>query len=126
MDIFQAPPEGLLAEVATPEEIARFVVAAAVNAPSCITRLLTTSVDHPADWIHAGQALQRVLLLASSGQVAAALHSQPLELPLLRDFIRTHLIDRAYPQMVLRFGATGERAVSVRRPVDEVLTARWD
>ena len=65
-------------------------------------------------------------LLASSGQVAAALHSQPLELPLLRDFIRVHLIDRAYPQMVVRFGVTGETAVNVRRPVEDVLTAKWD
>jgi len=91
-----------------------------------VVGLLATSVDHPADWIHAGQALQRVLLLASSCQVAAALHSQPLELPLLRDFIRVHLIDRAYPQMVVRFGVTGETAVSVRRPVEDVLTAEWD
>jgi nitroreductase len=83
--------------------------------------LLTTSVDHTADWIHAGQALQRVLLVASSYNVAAALHSQPLEIPLLRDFIRIHLSGRAYPQMVLRLGATSEQAVSVRRPVDEVL-----
>jgi nitroreductase len=86
-----------------------------------VAGLLTTSVDHPADWVHAGQALQRVLLIASSCNVAAALHSQPLELPLLRDFIRIHLSDRAYPQMVLRFGPAGEAAVSVRRPVDEVL-----
>ncbi len=86
-----------------------------------VVGLLTTSVDHPVDWIHAGQALQRVLLLASSHSVAAALHSQPLELPLLRDFIRIHLSGRAYPQMVLRFGATSETAESVRRPVEEVL-----
>jgi nitroreductase len=86
-----------------------------------VVGLLTTSVDQPADWIHAGQALQRVLLVASSYHVAAALHSQPLEIPLLRDFIRGHLSGRAYPQMVLRLGATHEQAVSVRRPVDEVL-----
>jgi hypothetical protein len=86
-----------------------------------VVGLLTTSVDLAADWVHAGQALQRVLLVASSYNVAAALHSQPLEVPLLRDFIRIHLSGRAYPQMVLRFGATSEQAVSVRRPVDEVL-----
>jgi nitroreductase len=83
--------------------------------------LLTTSVDHLVDWIHAGQALQRVLLLASSCNVAAALHSQPLEIPLLRDFVRVHLSGRAYPQMVLRLGATTERAVSVRRPAEFVM-----
>jgi nitroreductase len=86
-----------------------------------VVGLLTTSVDQPTDWIGAGQALQRVLLLASSYGVAAALHSQPLELPLLRDFIRVHLSGRAYPQMVLRFGTTSEAAHSVRRPVEEVL-----
>ena len=86
-----------------------------------VVGLLTTSVDQPSDWIRAGQALQRVLLLASCYGVAAALHSQPLELPLLRDFIRVHLSGRAYPQMVLRFGTTSETAQSVRRPVDEVL-----
>jgi hypothetical protein len=86
-----------------------------------VVGLLTTSVDQPSDWIHAGQALQRVLLVASSYNVAAALHSQPLEIPLLRDFVRGHLSGRAYPQMVLRLGATREQAVSVRRPVDDVL-----
>jgi hypothetical protein len=86
-----------------------------------VVGLLTTSVDQPGDWVQAGQALQRVLLLASSYRVAAALHSQPLELPLLREFVRVHLCGRAYPQMVLRFGATSETAVSVRRPVGEVL-----
>ncbi len=86
-----------------------------------VVGLLTTSVDQPADWIHAGQALQRVLLVAGTYNVAAALHSQPLEIPLLRDFIRIHLSGRGYPQMVLRLGATSEKAVSVRRPVDEVL-----
>ena len=86
-----------------------------------VVGLLTTSVDDPADWVHAGQALQRVLLLASSYGVAAALHSQPPELPQLREFIRTQLSGRAHPQMVLRFGATGETAVSVRRPIEDVL-----
>ncbi len=86
-----------------------------------VVGMLTTAVDQPADWIHAGQALQRVLLVASSCNVVAAMHSQPLEIPLLRDFMRLHLCGRAYPQMVLRFGTTGEKAVSVRRPVGEVL-----
>jgi hypothetical protein len=34
VDIFEGPTEGLPAEAATPEEIARFVADAAVNAPS--------------------------------------------------------------------------------------------
>ncbi len=83
--------------------------------------VLTTGADQPADWVRAGQALQRVLLLASSSGVSAALHSQPLEVPSLRAFIRESLTGGAYPQMVVRFGTTGQAAVSVRRPVDEVL-----
>jgi nitroreductase len=86
-----------------------------------VVGLLTTSVDQPSDWIHAGQALQRVLLTASSCHVAAALHSQPLEIPLLREFIRVHLAGHAHPQMVLRLGSTSEKGSSVRRPTEEVL-----
>jgi hypothetical protein len=83
--------------------------------------LLTTSDDDPASWVRAGQALQRVLLLASSCGVATALHSQPLEIPLLRDFVHAQFGDGGYPQMVLRFGRSGGATVSVRRPIKEVL-----
>ena len=83
--------------------------------------VLSTSVDEPRDWVQAGQALQRILLVASGAGIAAALHSQPLEVPQLREFIRIQLSSRAYPQMVTRFGATSETATSIRRPVEEVL-----
>jgi nitroreductase len=84
--------------------------------------LLATSVNEPADWVAAGQALQRVLLRATMCGVAAALHSQPLELPQLRDFIRIQLAARAHPQMIIRLGVTGPAgAASIRRPVGEVL-----
>jgi hypothetical protein len=86
-----------------------------------VVGLLTTKVDGPADRVSAGQALQRVLLLVSSCGLAAALHSQPLELPQLCDFIRIQLAASAHPQMVLRLGATGQSEVSVRRPVEDVL-----
>lgn len=86
-----------------------------------VAALLTTTGDRPQDWIRAGQALQRVLLFATRCGVAAALHSQPLEVPQLRDFIKMQFCDGACPQMVLRFGVTGQAAISVRRPVDDVL-----
>jgi hypothetical protein len=87
-----------------------------------VAGLLTTTHDRPADWVNAGQALQRILLTASSCGVAAALHTQPLELGWLRESIRTQLSDGAYPQLVLRFGAVIQAAVSVRRPPDDVLS----
>jgi hypothetical protein len=86
--------------------------------------LLATSANEPADWVAAGQALQRVLLRAAACGVAAALHSQPLELPQLRDFIRVQLAARAHPQLIIRLGVTrqgGAGAASIRRPVGEVL-----
>ena len=86
-----------------------------------VAGLLTTARDRPVDWINAGQALQRILLTASTCGVAAALHSQPLELGWLRQSIRTRLSDGAYPHLLLRFGIVTQAAVSVRRPPDEVL-----
>ncbi len=87
-----------------------------------IAALLTTAGDRAADWINAGQALQRILLTASTCGIAAALHTQPLELGWLRDSIRTRLSDGAYPQLVLRFGAVSQVAASVRRPAEDVLS----
>jgi hypothetical protein len=86
-----------------------------------VVGLLTTPGDGPADWVNAGQALQRILLTASMCGVAAALHSQPFELPWLREHVRGRLADGGYPQMLLRLGAVIQTAVSVRRAPDEVL-----
>jgi nitroreductase len=86
-----------------------------------VVAILTTAADRPGDWVAAGQALQRMLLFATSCGLAVALHSQPLEIPQLRDFIRVQFCDGAFPQLVVRLGVTGQAALSVRRPVDEVL-----
>ena len=86
-----------------------------------VAGLLTTAADRPADWVNAGQALQRILLLASTSGAAVALHSQPLELPWLREFVRTQFSGGAYPHLVLRIGLVTQVAVSVRRGPDEVL-----
>jgi hypothetical protein len=84
--------------------------------------LLATGANEPADWVVAGQALQRVLLRATASEVAAALHSQPLELPQLRDFIRLQLAARAHPQLIIRLGVTRQASTaSTRRPVADVL-----
>ncbi|HEX7995773.1 MAG TPA: nitroreductase family protein [Streptosporangiaceae bacterium] len=86
-----------------------------------LVTVLTTPADRPADWVSAGQALQRVLLVASSCGLTAALHSQPLEVDELRDFVSAVLCEGAYPQMVIRLGCTGQTSASVRRTVEEVL-----
>ncbi len=86
-----------------------------------LVTVLTTQSDGPADWVIAGQALQRVLLAASSCDLKAALHSQPLEVDELREFVSAVLCDGGYAQMVIRLGCTGQTSASVRRTVEEVL-----
>lgn len=87
-----------------------------------VAGLLTTAGDRPADWVNAGQALQRILLTAASCGIAAALHTQPLEIGRLREIVRTQLADGAYPQLVLRLGAVIQMSASVRRPPETVLS----
>ena len=87
-----------------------------------VAGLLTTARDRPLDWVNAGQALQRILLTAAACGVAAALHSEPLELGWLRERIRAGLSDEAHPQLVLRLGYAIQTEVSVRRPAEEVLS----
>jgi len=84
--------------------------------------LLTTRTDDPAAWVNAGQALQQILLRSGTFGVAAALHSQPVEVSWLRDAIRTQLGDGSYPQLLLRLGVVLQNAVSLRRPAETVLT----
>lgn len=67
-----------------------------------------------------------MLLTAGACGVAAALQSQPLELPWLREFIRTQLSDGVYPQMILRLGVVIQTAVGVRRPLADVLFSPGD
>ena len=74
------------------------------------------------DWVDAGQALRRVLLASATCGVAAALHSQPLELPWLRDYICAHWCDGTHPQLLLRLGTVAQTAASVRRPPGSVLS----
>jgi nitroreductase len=85
--------------------------------------LVTTAGDGPEDWLAAGQALQRVLLRAAAEEdVAAAFHTQVLEIPELRDFVRVRFCGGWYPQMLLRLGVPeGPEPETVRRPLDEVV-----
>lgn len=83
--------------------------------------LLTTASDTPTDWVNAGQAMQRLLLTAAASGVAAALHSQPLEIARTRDRIRLSMCDGSFPQMIIRLGTVIQNAASVRRPASSVL-----
>ncbi|HEY7488461.1 MAG TPA: hypothetical protein VH912_28720 [Streptosporangiaceae bacterium] len=92
-----------------------------------VVAMLTTDGDRRSDWLNAGQALQRILLRASADDVSAAFHTQALEVPELREFIRARFCGGAHPQMLLRLGRTppagspAAERTSVRRPA-EIIT----
>lgn len=91
-----------------------------LGAPGVVA-LLTTKADERAAWLQAGQALQRVLLRAAENDVSAAFHTQALEIPELRDFVRARFCDGGYPQMVVRLGRAERESRSVRRPLEELI-----
>jgi hypothetical protein len=91
-----------------------------IGAAPSATAVLLTHGDHRADWLRAGQALQRVLLHAATKWVFASLHTQPLEVTVTRDLIRDRLALAGYPQMVLQFGCVRTTHPTARRPADEL------
>ena len=72
--------------------------------PPPATAVLVTVADDPAAWMQACEALHRILLRAASRWVFASLHTQPLELPGIRD-------EDPHPARAARYPAD---AVSVR------------
>lgn len=85
-----------------------------------VVALLTTNTDERADWVNAGQGLQRVLLRAAENDVSAAFHTQALEVAELREFVRGRFCDGAWPQMIMRLGVADRQIGSVRRSAQDV------
>lgn len=83
--------------------------------------LLGTAQDRPADWLRAGQALERVLLLATLHGLATALTSHALEHTDLRALARDPRSAMGFVHMVLRLGYGPEGRATPRRPVSDVL-----
>jgi hypothetical protein len=83
--------------------------------------VLATARDHPADWLRAGQALQRVLLTATSNGLSTSFLYQPFELHDKRQPEPGWWPWPECPQIVLRLGYGASGALSPRRRVDDVL-----
>jgi nitroreductase len=83
--------------------------------------LLGTPEDRPRDWLRAGQAMERVLLLATRHDLATSLTSHALEWPDLRRLARDPLSSMGHVQMVLRLGYGPQGPATPRRPVRDVL-----
>lgn len=84
--------------------------------------VVRTVSDRPADWLAAGQALQRIMLTAAVDGVQVGLLNQPCQLPDLRAALRSLAEGTGYPQAVLRVGYPVSRLTATpRRPLDDVL-----
>ncbi|MFD5835742.1 Acg family FMN-binding oxidoreductase [Streptomyces collinus] len=83
--------------------------------------LLSTLGDGPADWLRAGQALERVLLEATLADLATSLTSHALENRELRLLARDPGTGTGQVQMVLRIGYGPRGPATPRRPVRDVL-----
>ncbi|MEV5379337.1 nitroreductase [Streptomyces nondiastaticus] len=83
--------------------------------------VFSTAGDAPVHWLHAGQAMQRVLLLATLKGLATSFSTQALEWPDLRWPLRDPLTGTGQVQMILRLGYGPQGPVTLRRPVRDVL-----
>jgi hypothetical protein len=93
--------------------------ALALDAP--FLAVLGTEGDSPRDWLAAGQALQMILLIATASGVSASFLNQPVQVPQLRNRLRTLLGGSGAPQMVIRMGCASDPVATPRRTVREVL-----
>jgi len=82
--------------------------------------VLSMRENSKADWLRAGQALQRVLLTATVRGIAASPLTQPLE---TRDawLVRDPRSGSEQPQMILRLGYGLPQPPAPRRPVGDIL-----
>ena len=89
--------------------------------PPVATGVLMTPGDTPADWLRAGQALERLLLRAAARWVFASLQSQPIESPRHRRAVRALAGGQGFPQLLLQFGRANTAAATPRRPRAELV-----
>jgi len=88
--------------------------------PAPVTAVLVTPGDDQESWLHAGQALQRLLLRAASQWVFASLQSQPLQSASVRAQIRSGLTLPGAPQLLLELGVARTTHATGRRPAGEM------
>ena len=83
---------------------------------------LATGADDGQAWLAAGMALERVLLTGVNEDLSASYLNQPIEVPALREQLRTLLGLDATPQLLLRLGHGPAVEHSPRRPLAEVVS----
>ncbi|AXF24027.1 nitroreductase [Burkholderia pyrrocinia] len=91
-----------------------------VGASPLIVCIATVRDDREA-WLAAGQALERILLVATRAGYTASYLNQPIETAGLRANLCHMLGLRGEPQLLLRVGRGPHTPHSPRRPLDEVI-----
>uniref|UniRef100_UPI003BEF3C32 Acg family FMN-binding oxidoreductase n=1 Tax=Burkholderia arboris TaxID=488730 RepID=UPI003BEF3C32 len=92
-----------------------------VGASPLIVCISTVRDDREA-WLAAGQALERILLVAARAGYTASYLNQPIEMAALRAHL-SHLLGlRGEPQLLLRVGRGPHTPHSPRRPLGEVIS----
>jgi hypothetical protein len=86
--------------------------------------VLTTLGDGPYSWLVAGQALERMLLVAATHGVHAAFATQVLEDPSTRSAVESAFCPQASAQMLVRLGYGAAGPATPRRELDDVLVRR--
>jgi hypothetical protein len=89
----------------------------------CLVLLCTTG-DSPADWLRAGEALERVLLEVTRHGFAASPLTQVNEVPAARAQLRRELGLIGYPHVLLRIGRAPAAPATRRRRLVDVLIER--
>lgn len=83
--------------------------------------VLTTAKDDREAWLTAGQALERVLLVATIEGLVSTYANQPLEKPSLRWLVRDPDEPIGFPQMIMRLGYAPPAPATPRRPLEDVV-----
>lgn len=91
-----------------------------------VVTVLSTARDTPEEWLRAGQALERTLLLATAHDLRASLLHQALEWDDLRWALNDPRGGIGHVQMLIRLGYGPEGPPTSRLPVRDVLEPpRW-
>jgi nitroreductase len=88
--------------------------------------VLATHADSAVNQVHAGQAMQRLLLAATVLGMSASFLSQLIEVPSPAAYLRSLTGGYSYPQVVLRMGFGSPAPPTPRRPVEECMLVNDD
>jgi nitroreductase len=88
--------------------------------------VVSSYTDTPLAHLRTGQAMQRVLLIATAAGLSVSFLSPPVEVPATRQTLRGLLGGNSYPQTVLHFVYGFAAPATRRRPADTVIRTRQE